>query len=117
MEPRVIIEDIEYDLSNKEPMGFSEAKSLCEDGWRIATIPELKKLNDKFYVKGNKIDLGGRHNKPKMYWTPSMSDMNGNPIKHPDEGEACTLYVFDLNCGWYIGLREGKFHLILVRNK
>jgi hypothetical protein len=46
-----------------------------------------------------------------------MSNMNGEAIKHPDEGKACTLYVFDLNCGWYIGLHEGKFHLILVRNK
>jgi len=116
MEPRVIIDDIEYDLLNKDPMTFADAKSLCKDGWRIATIPDLKKLCEKYYVKGNKINLGGRHFKPKMYWTPGMSDMRGGAIVHSNDGEACTLYVFDLNCGWYIGLHDGKFHLILVRD-
>jgi len=111
-----IIENLEYDLSHKDPMTFSEANELCNDGWRIATIPDLNKLNEKLYVKGNKINLGGRHNKPKMYWTPGMSDLNGGPMDHPDEGIACTLYVFDLDRGWYIGLHEGEFHLILVRD-
>lgn len=32
MEPRVIIDDIEYDLLNKDPMTFADAKSLCKDG-------------------------------------------------------------------------------------
>ena len=112
-----IIENLEYDLSHKDrPMTFSEANKLCNDGWRIATIPDLNKLNEKLYVEGNKINLGGRNFKQKMYWTPGMSDMRGGSIKHPNEGEACTLYVFDLNCGWYIGLHEGEFHLILVRD-
>jgi hypothetical protein len=111
-----IIENMEYDLSHKDPMTFFEANELCNDGWRIATITDLKKLNEKIYVKGNKIKLGGRHNKPKMYWTPGMSDLNGGHLDHPDEGSACTLYVFDLDRGWYIGLHEGEFHLILVRD-
>ncbi len=112
----LIIDDLEYDLSNKDPMTFADAKALCKDGWRIATIPDLMKFHDKYYVKGNKLSLGGRHFKNKMYWTPGMSDMRGGPLKHPDEGSACTLYVFQLNRGWYIGLHEGKFHLILVRD-
>ena len=116
MGPRVIVDNIEYDLSYKDPITFSDAKKLCNDGWRIATIPELRKFHDKYYVKGNKINLGGRNFKQKMYWTPGMSDMRGGAIKHPNEGEACTLYVFDINCGWYIGLHEGEFHLILVRD-
>ena len=116
MGPRVIVDNIEYDLSYKDPITFSDAKKLCNDGWRIATIPELRKFHDKYYVKGNKINLGGRNFKQKMYLTPGMSDMRGGAIKHPNEGEACTLYVFDLNFGWHIGLHEGEFHLILVRD-
>ena len=116
MKPGVIIDDIEYDLSNKEPITFADANALCKDGWRIATIPDLKKLREKYYVKGNKINLGGRHFNQKMYWTPGMSNMRGETIIHPNNGEASTLYVFDLNCGWYIGLHDGEFHLVLVRN-
>lgn len=112
---KVTIFDLEYDLSHRESMTFEEAKSLCVDGWRIPKIEELALLGFKYYVKGKKIFLGGRHFSPRLYWTPGMiKHMNGGDIDETKGWSA--LFYFNLNCGWFISPHDKKHFLILVRD-
>lgn len=111
----VAIDRLEYDLSHRKSMTFEEAKSLCIDGWRIPKIEELAILGSKYYVKGKKIFLGGRHFSPRLYWTPGMvKHMRGGLIDETKGWSA--LFYFYLNCGWFISPHENKHFLILVRN-
>jgi hypothetical protein len=115
MEKRITIDHLEYDLSHEEKMTFQEANLLCVDGWRIPTIEELAKLGEKYYVKGNKVKLGGRNFSPKLYWTPGASKSHrGGEIDR--NAEYSTLFYFDLNCGWFISGHNAKQNVILVKN-
>lgn len=114
MESKVVIENLEYDLSHRESMEFKGTKGLCVDGWRLPRIEELARLGSKYYVKGNKLFLGGRHFSPRLYWTPGMvKHMRGGEIDESQGGSA--LFYFTLNCGWFISPHENKHFLILVR--
>ena len=115
MNTRVTIGNLEYDLSYRDNVTFEEAKNLCIDGWRIPKIEELALLGSEYYVKGNKVFLGGRHFSPRLYWTPGMvKNMRGGDIDETQGGS--TLFYFYLNCGWFISLHENKRFLILVKD-
>ena len=114
MNTEVSIGNLEYDLSHRDSMTFKEAKSLCIEGWRIPKSEELAELGKEYYVKGNKVLLGGRHFSPRLYWTPGMvKHLRGGDIDETQEASA--LFYFDLNCGWFISPHENKHFIILVR--
>jgi hypothetical protein len=115
METRVVIDKLEFDLSHRDKMTFKKANELCVDGWRIPKIEELAILGEKYYAKGNKVFLGGRHFSPRLYWTPGMvmSHRGGEIIS---TSIASCLFYFDLNCGWYIGNHLDKYNLILIKD-
>ena len=114
METIIKVENLEFDLSNKQPMNFQDATSLCVDGWRIPTLEELRTLGPKIYLKGNKRELNGHHFRPKLYWSPGFSK-NGRGGEIDRECGWCTLYYFDLNYGWYMSPHETPNYLILVK--
>ena len=115
MNTKVLIGNLEYDLSHRDNMTFKEAKDLCVDGWRIPKVEELAILGSEYYIKGNKLFLGGRHFSPRLYWTPGMvKNMRGGLIDETKGWSA--LFYFDLNCGWFISPHENKHFLILVKD-
>jgi len=115
METVIVIDKLKFDLSYRDKMTFKEASKLCVDGWRIPKIEELAILGEKYYIKGNKVFLGGRHFGPRLYWTPGMvkSHRGGEIVS---TSPASCLFYFELNCGWYIGNQLDKYNLILIKD-